>query len=323
MKRYSNKLIMTVMAGTALLFSACQEGDNPIDFINDNETRGAILRTVSLTSNELPIGVENSQFSGTFEVQDQEDGTLVDFVEVYVGFRDNTPDNGGPGNVPESLYETIDSSTFEVGEFGYPRFDYELSLDEMLDFTGLEESDLFGGDQFGVRFELVLNDGRRYSFADNTGTLTGSFFASPFLYTPNVICPVDATFFTGNYSITQLSGSAPFGIGDGFTQPTVTVVANGATNRTFGFSYDPGGFDIAYTMSIDLICGSFTNITGTINSGSLGCDGTSIGQTGSTTEITTYSAVDGDEQFIITISDFKPDGGCGGEYVAVLQLDKL
>ena len=323
MKRYSNKLIMTVMAGTALLFSACQVGDNPIDFINENETRGAILRTVELTSNELPIGVEESLFSGTFEVQDQEDGTLVDFVEVYVGFRDNTDNNDGPGDVPESLFETIDASTFEIGPNGLPRFDYSLTLAEMLSFTGLDEADLFGGDQFSLRFELVLNDGRRYSFEDNTGTLTGSFFRSPFLYTPNVICPVDESFFTGEYSITQLTGSAPFGIGDGFTQPSVTVTANGATNRTFGFTYDPGGFDIAYTMSIDLICGAFANISGTINSGSLGCDGTSIGSTGSTTATTTYSAAGGDDQFIITINDFQPDGGCGGTYEAVLQLDKL
>ena len=53
----------------------------------------------------------------------------------------------------------------------------------------IDNSDVDGSDQFTIRFELVLTDGRRYSFADNTGTLTGSFFSSPFLYTATVVCP--------------------------------------------------------------------------------------------------------------------------------------
>ena len=186
MKRYSNKLIMTVLAGSALLFTACQEGDNPIDEINDNETRGAVLRTIEVFSPELPIGDPEGFFGLEAEMQTQEDGNNVDFVEVYVAFNDNT---GGTDTKEETLHETIDPSQFFIGEFGYPRFRSEVTLGAMQATLGLNDSQVRGGDQFRIRYEIVLDDGRRYSFADNTGTLTGSFFSSPFLYTADIVCP--------------------------------------------------------------------------------------------------------------------------------------
>ena len=186
MKRYSNKLIMTALAGSALLFTGCQEGDTPFDEITDNETRGAILRTIEIFSPELPIGDAEGFFGLEAEMQTQEDGDNVDFVEVYVAFSDNT---GGTDSKDEVLHETIDPSEFFIGEFGYPRFRSEVTLGAMQSTLGLNDSQVRGGDQFSIRYELVLDDGRRYSFGDNTNTLTGSFFSSPFLYTADIVCP--------------------------------------------------------------------------------------------------------------------------------------
>ena len=177
---------MTVLAGTALLFTACQEGDNPIDEINANETRGAVLRTIEIFSPELPIGDAEGFFGLEAEIQTQEDGDNVDFVEVYVAFNDNT---GGTDTKDEALHETIEPSEFFIGEFGYPRFRSEVTLGAMQATLGLNNSQVRGGDQFRIRYEIVLDDGRRYSFADNTGTLTGSFFSSPFLYSADIVCP--------------------------------------------------------------------------------------------------------------------------------------
>ena len=177
---------MTVLAGTALLFSGCQEGDNPIDEINANETRGAILRTVTILSSELPIGDAEGFFSVEQEIQSQEDGKNIEFVEVYVAFRDNTGDTDSKDEV---LHETIDPSTFTIGEFGYPRFTNTITLAEMSSTLGLTGDQVEGGDQFVIRYELVLDDGRRYSIGDNTNTLTGSFFSSPFQYTADIVCP--------------------------------------------------------------------------------------------------------------------------------------
>ncbi|WP_445381434.1 hypothetical protein [Robiginitalea sp. IMCC43444] len=298
------------------------------DEVQANVERGAVLRTVSILNNEIAFNLETGEiaddtfFGVILEEQDQEGGDLLDFVEVYIGYRDNT---GGESTVAESLNQTIPASEFTIGEFGLPRVEYTITGAELLAATGLSGSDLDGGDQFSIRFEVVLTDGRRYSFADNSGTLTGSFFSSPFLYTPNVVCSVDPTFFTGQYTMVQLSGSSPFGIGDGFTQTEpVTVVANGDTNRTFAFVYDPGGFGSSYEMSIDLVCGEFQNVAGRIAAGGLGCGDGSIGQTGSTVDITTYDQTAGDASFTITFFDFDPSGGCSPPpNEVVVRLDKI
>jgi len=313
------KHITILFAGAALLATSCDDGDAVVDQITAETTRGAILRTVDLISNELPIGDDTGNFSVELEIQDSEDGNLVDEVEVYVGFRDNTEDVGPGTDVDGTIFETIPSSEFTTGPFGLPRFTYTVPLTEMLTFVGRTEADITGGDQFTVRFELVLTDGRRFSFDDNTNTITGSFFSSPFLYTPLVICPVPEDYFTGEYSITQNSGSGPFGIGDGFTQPSVMVTANG-TARTIEFSYDPGGFDSGYAFTFDLVCGEIQNFSGAILSGSLGCDGSSIGQTA--VGNIPYD-LDDDSEFTILIEDFNPDGGCGGTYEASLTFTKL
>ncbi|NNK76275.1 MAG: hypothetical protein HKP42_09470 [Maribacter sp.] len=173
----------------SLLFIACEDGDQVFDQIIADVERGAVLRTVNVVSDELPIGVADGFFAVDLEVQDQGNGTLVDAIEVYTSFRDNTPDNGKGATTDENLAETISKSEFTIGEFGLPRLSYEITLSALLAATGVPESDIDGSDQFRVRFELVLNDGRRYSFADNTGTLTGSFFSSPFLYSATIVCP--------------------------------------------------------------------------------------------------------------------------------------
>jgi len=234
----------------ALLFAACDDGDKVFDEIIAAEQRGAILRTVDLVSNELPIG-QAGAFSVDLEVQDQENGTLVSSVEVFVGFNDLSEEVGPGTNVDEAFLESINSSSFTVGEFGLPRFSYTITLAELLSFVGRTEADITGGDQFPVRFELVLNDGRRFSTADNSGTLTGSYFNSPFTYNPTVICPVPETAFTGTYLLTQ-NNDGP--LGATFEEATVQITATGGTSRSIAVNAYPqfGGF--ARNFLFDLIC---------------------------------------------------------------------
>ena len=184
-----NYKIFTVLALTSLMFTSCDEGDAVVDDVTAGTERGAILRTVNVTSNELPIGVSDGFFGVELEVQDSENGNLVSSIEVFANFRDETPDNGKGATTPEAMVESISPSTFTTGEFGLPRLNYEITLPALLSATGVAESDIDGGDQFRVRFELVLSDGRRFSFDQNSGTLTGSYFSSPFLYSATIVCP--------------------------------------------------------------------------------------------------------------------------------------
>lgn len=192
MSRYkTHKFLLGTALATSLFFS-CTEADNVIDEVFEETQRGAILRTLQVTSNELPIGISDAAFSVDLEIQDEENGELVETIDVYVGFRDNTIEEGGTDlSKAQVMVGSIPSSSFEQGPI-LPRTSYSLGLTEMLSALSLSEDNVDGGDEFTVRFELVLSDGRRYSLAENSATLTGSFFASPFQYTATVVCPPTA-----------------------------------------------------------------------------------------------------------------------------------
>lgn len=186
------KLLFSALA-LSLITVSCEDGDKVFDEITANETRGAILRTVQVLSNEIPIGGADSNFSVELEIQDQENGTLVQSVEVYIAFSDESIAEGGDDlSTAEVLATTLDVASMEIGEFGLPRFTYTITLPELVSTLPISDADVDGSDLFNVRFELVLSDGRRYSNADNSGTLTGSFFSSPFLYSAIVVCPPTA-----------------------------------------------------------------------------------------------------------------------------------
>ena len=215
-----NYKVFTVLALTSLMFTSCDEGDAVVDTVTANTLRGAILRTVEVTSNELPIGVADGNFAVDLEIQSEEDGSLVTSVDVYGSFKDNTPGNG-PGNAPEVLLETLDASSFTTGTRGLPIFSYSITLPQLLSATGVSESAVDGGDEFRVRFELILSDGRTYSFAQNSGTLTGSYFASPFLYTATIVCPPTPP-SSGDWTIDMVDA-----YGDGWNGAFLTVTLDG------------------------------------------------------------------------------------------------
>lgn len=193
MKNINFKYGLLLVGMVGLLFTACEESDKIVDDIVASEARGAVLRTVNLISDEIPIGQGDANFAVELEIQDQENGNLVQSVEVWVSFTDTTVEEDETDfSTDEMLAETLDASTFATGEFGLPRFSYSLTLSEMLAIVPISDSVINGSDEFNIRFELVLTDGRRFSVDDNNGNITGSFFNSPFLYTATVTCPPKA-----------------------------------------------------------------------------------------------------------------------------------
>ncbi|MEO2051554.1 MAG: hypothetical protein ABGX00_07285 [Allomuricauda sp.] len=315
------KHISILFTGAALLTISCEDSNTVVDQVVDGTERGAILRTANLISNELPIGDSAAGFSVELEVQDEENGALVSSVEVYIGFRDNSDDVGPGTDVAESLYDTVDASTFTTGPFGLPRFSYAATLTEMLSFVGRTEADITGGDQFTVRFELVLTDGRRYSFADNTGTLTGSFFRSPFLYTPTVICPIPATAFVGDYTLSV--NTSPIGGVPVWSETTVTLsVGANSTQRVFSATY-LGGLNIGNgprEFAFDLICGNIFPTSA--QASGLGCaDTIFFGPQADGDAPGTYDITD-DTTFTIAFSEDESNG-CGGPVPGFATLTKL
>ena len=259
MKNYFKKYILFAVVGM-LALTGCEDAELPVDTVLDGITRGAALRTVNLISNELPIGDETARFEAEFEVQDIELGSLVDNINVYVAFSDNTVEMGAPDfDVAEALFATLSSADFTEGPFGLPRTSFMVTLVEMLQFTGVNESDLFGGDSFPIRFELVLNDGRTFSSTNsNANNLSGSFYASPFIYFPNIICPIPETAFVGTYTLDQETDGI---FGAVIREEDVEITATSSTVRSIAGNLYPqfnggAGFDDDFTF--DLICNSAT-----------------------------------------------------------------
>lgn len=314
MKKYITNYFSILATGLVLLFSACEEGDKVFDQIVEAEQRGAVLRTVNLVSNELPIGQADGAFSVELEIQDQENGTLVNAVEVYVGFNDLTEEVGLGTNVAEALFETVSTSSFAIGEFGLPRFSYSITLPELLSFVGRSEGDITGGDQFPIRFELVLTDGRRFSAGQNSGTLTGSYFSSPFAYNPTVICPIAEGAFTGTYLLTQ-NNDGP--LGTTFEDALVEITATGGTSRSIAVNAYPqfGGF--ARNFLFDLICDNIA--VQDVDTG-LACvgGGAPVEYTAAATT-TTYDQAD---DSVIEIIFTEIGGSCGADVEVSFTLTK-
>lgn len=248
MSRYkTHKFLLGTALATSLFFS-CTEADNVIDEVFEGTQRGAILRTLQVTSNELPIGISDAAFSVDLEIQDEENGELVENIEVYVGFRDNTIEEGGTDlSKAQVMVGSIPSSSFEQGPI-LPRTSYSLGLTEMLSALSLSEDNVDGGDEFTVRFELVLSDGRRYSLAENSATLTGSFFASPFQYTATVVCPpTTPTAGTWIFNTTDAYG-------DGWNGASLNVSIDGADPiviaNTDADGVAPASETIEYTVEV-------------------------------------------------------------------------
>ncbi len=226
MKKFNDIVLLGLVMLAVSMVSSCDESDLPFDQIVQNETRGAILRTIAINENEVLYDVANSAvlgggFSVVLEQQDQEGGDLLSSVEVYFGFRDNTEQSGTGNDRDEILVTTIPASAFSVGEFGLPRTTYSVTVAEIQSALNISDTEIFGGDQFTIRFELLLTDGRSYSFEDNSGTLTGSFFSSPFLYTANVVCAPSIP--TSGDWVFDLQDS----FGDGFNGASISVAIDG------------------------------------------------------------------------------------------------
>jgi hypothetical protein len=174
-----------IVAAAAFVLEGCSEGDNVIDDVFDDTTRGAALRTISSAFPDIALGSTDATFSGTFEIQADASADITS-VEVYSDFIDNTDDDG-PGDDNSGLVATV--SSFTPTEFGLPGFTYNGAYSEILSATGVSQDAINAGDQFRLRFVLVAADGRTFGVPQLTGTLTGGYFSSPFQYTASVICP--------------------------------------------------------------------------------------------------------------------------------------
>lgn len=306
----------------ASLFLLGCEGNKTVDGVFDTITRGAVFRTLSTEGADFNLLDTSSSFAVTAEVEDHENGTLLERVEAYVRFADNF-DDGIDNSAEEVPLATLPGSVFTTGPNGFPTTTFQYTFGEALSALGLDVAQVNGGDTFFLRFELHLTDGRSFTNTNTGATVSGgSFFRSPFVYAQSVVCLFDEPdFFSGQYLMEQLSGSDPFFGSETFGDTQIVNIVADGTTRSFNFLYFPGVFDSDYNFFMNLVCGEI-QVTGTINSGSLGC-GSNIGfSTG--TPVSTYDqSFTTDDVITVNVADFDPDGSCDtGSYPIELQFTR-
>ena len=329
-----------LLAVGALVFNSCSTDDKVVDDVFDGTTNGAVLRTISLISNEIPIGLDSAIFSVELEEQDNQDGALLESMDVFVTFTDGSPDEGDSTGAltSEVFLMNVPASSFSTDTpFGLPRYTLTITAQDFINAVGLSGFDaLFGGDTFTTRLELNLTDGRVFSDFNAGGIITGGFFASPFRYNTPVVCPVEESFFTGEYLTEQITPSIfgydtfdPDGGGvileffNAATAPGAGLAQPGeadgltSTQRAFDGEYLATlGFGNPRTYIFDFVCGEII-VPGGQTTG-LACGGASIVIGPPTGDNGTYDFMD-DTIFSASFTDDVDDAcGAGGAQVTLL-----
>ncbi len=215
-----------------LILAACKE-ELVIDTVLDGTQSGAVLRTVGSASPSFISIPElaNSTFEVTLEEQDPANGNLLERVDVFVSFVDNSDDNGPTTNLPEVFIEALPSSAFTRNDRGLPQISYSLGASEMVNALNLtvNPTTVTGSDQFVVRFALVLTDGRVFSSNNVAGIVSGSaYFRAPFRYAIPLVCATEIFDAPGDWVI-EFNDS----YGDGWNGAAIRVIADGvATDYT-------------------------------------------------------------------------------------------
>ena len=314
--------ILSLCATVFVLITSCKEDDKLIfESITDITTTAGGLRTINIISPTINLSdITNSSYEVEVEEWDDQDGGLLESVDVFVQFFDNTPNNGDSSE-GELLLKTVPASAFSNGPSNLPRTTIKVEGQEAVELFGLDvATEIDGGDIFSIRLSLNLTNGTVYTSTNLEGNITGVFFNSPFLYPANVVCEYDASIFTGQYQLDFVSGTfSAFGGSDAYGSGPVTITANSGTQRVVqNATYLPslGAFGVPITF--DLICGRMIvplqNVVG------VACVNNIQMQTG--TNAATFDPEDDSEFFLIFNDEVTSDCGVPS-YEVVLKFTKL
>lgn len=316
--------IIALAALTAIGFSSCTDADNTVDEVFDGVTSGAILRTIGIESNEIPIDDATATFEVEIEAQDNQDGALLSSVDVFISYADGSPDDGDSSGATsgEVFFKNITAEEFSDGPFGLPRYTLVITAPEFLEAMGLEFENTFGGDSFTTRLALKLTDGREFSVNNAGGIITGGFFSSPFQYITPVVCPVGEDEFVGNYTITNI---IPSDFGNIYGEGTTVALIGGDTSVDRSFEAvvlpDLEVGQPAAVFAFQMVCGQVIVSPGQPTS--LQCGGSLLLGPPINSDPGTYTTGD-DSTFNIVIGyNESGDATCAESLDVEIQLSKL
>ena len=191
-----------------IVFYTCESPDNTVNFVLENFEKGAVIRTIGTNGDYNFYDQSNSIFELEFEEHDAENGDLMENVEVYISVDGSA----------EILYKTIQPTEFSIGPTGLPRTILRIPLTDVENQIGF-----IGGSTVKIRLKLNLSNGKSYSEDEVTGSMTGSYFSSPFVYNKIVLCNVvDGSAIPGVYTIKMQDS-----YGDGWQDSRLKLTVDG------------------------------------------------------------------------------------------------
>ena len=234
--------VLSVLLIAVSLTGCDKDPDNVVYEVLEFET-GAILRTLSVDNALLNSSDPSTAFVVTVEEQDEQDGGLLESVDIYVSLRDLTPENGTAVS-DDKLVTSFDASAFSTSPVGLPMATLSATYGEAFAALGLPASDISPGDIFTMELRLNLTDGRTFGSDSAGSSVTGGFFSSPFAYNALIICSPEP----GDYRVDMFDS-----FGDGWQTDTgsggsgIKVDIDG-TIVTVGMCSPYGGSNIGTDM---------------------------------------------------------------------------
>ena len=218
-----------------LVFQSCSDPDNTIYDVLDNYQKGAVLRTISTSGDYNFYDQSNSVFTATIEAHDEENGALLSNVEIFI-----SADSG-----EEVQLRTLDASEFVNGPTDLPRTTFSVSLSEVD-----SKISYIGGSTVQIRLKLNLTNGRSFSTEAVTGSMTGSYFKSPYAYNKIILCNVtDGSAVPGIYTINMVDT-----YGDGWQDSVIKLTLDG-TEYLYAMP-SPYGSGVALNATLEAYTGN-------------------------------------------------------------------
>ena len=219
---------------TFLIITSCDDGGIvSTESLNQEITRGAVVRTKDYISNDYVKDDPSSSFRVLLEEQDLENGDLLEEVEVYLRYLGNTGTTEGQ-STPEILYDILPAASFDQNDNGFPETLLTINFEQALTSLGMLMSDVVVTDQFIRRLNLKLTDGRNFTTGTSSSIIIAydTFFSSPFCYTINVVNEIPANTFTGIYLLESILDGPN---GETFIDAELVEVTKGRSSTTRQF----------------------------------------------------------------------------------------
>ncbi len=205
---------LLLLVTTVYVIISCSS-DEKVALTNaDDREIGAYVRTIQTFNSDFFVGNATDVFGVELEVHDEENGGLLEEIEVFITYK---PTGAIPSN--ERFLKTLAASEFQIGDFGKPRAPLTISFQEAIDVFDLSIDEVVCKDQFEVRINLKLTDGKSFTTGQSSSKILAAddFWSSPFCYTITVLEPIPEDAFTGIYNLESIV-DGPLGETFGTTQ---------------------------------------------------------------------------------------------------------